>query len=323
MLPELEYNQSVFIEITNPIHGGPGWDFGTCLWSPVQDKGGRNRWQILGDVKQNDFVIHLLKDPDYKWVGISKVESKVKSLKSSPPNPTDWADMAPYQRIDLYQYNPLSESAYVNNIFNSYTERLVEEYKKDKSQFYTLYGEEKELRIQQRYLAPCNNEIYAIFNEVSKSISFSPSFSENIIHVPTVNEPSYADYSAPSRKDVNVSRIIRDTKLSRKVKETYNWKCQICGMQIVLPTYDFYAEAHHLIPLGGNYNGPDVLGNLIILCPNHHTEFDYGSIAINPKTMLIEHTDKRNIFHNKNLNYSRKDLDLSSLKYHYENIFKK
>jgi len=32
MLPELKNNQKVYIEITNPIHGGPGWSFGSFLW---------------------------------------------------------------------------------------------------------------------------------------------------------------------------------------------------------------------------------------------------------------------------------------------------
>jgi len=38
MLPELKQTQSVFVEITNPIHGGAGWEFGSCLWSPARDR---------------------------------------------------------------------------------------------------------------------------------------------------------------------------------------------------------------------------------------------------------------------------------------------
>jgi putative restriction endonuclease len=41
-----------------------------------------------------------------------------------------------------------------------------------------------------------------------------------------------------------------------------------------------YAEAAHIKPLGRPHNGPDVLENLLCLCPNHHVLFDYGGIAI-------------------------------------------
>ena len=34
--------------------------------------------------------------------------------------------------------------------------------------------------------------------------------------------------------------------------------------------------AHHIQPLGQPHNGPDVIGNIICVCPNHHAELDYG-----------------------------------------------
>jgi len=46
MLPELEEGQNVFIEITNPIHGGERWEFGICLWSPRYDSGGGKAWIV-------------------------------------------------------------------------------------------------------------------------------------------------------------------------------------------------------------------------------------------------------------------------------------
>ena len=48
---------------------------------------------------------------------------------------------------------------------------------------------------------------------------------------------------------------------------------------IQLPNGKFYAEAHHLIPLG-KHGGLDVEENIICVCPNCHVKLDYGVIAI-------------------------------------------
>ena len=53
----------------------------------------------------------------------------------------------------------------------------------------------------------------------------------------------------------------------------------------------FYAEAHHLKPLGGEHRGPDIEGNLICLCPNHHALFDYFAVRLDVgKLAFCEHT---------------------------------
>lgn len=76
-------------------------------------------------------------------------------------------------------------------------------------------------------------------------------------------------------------------------------------------------------PLGGEHQGPDVRGNIIILCPTHHTEFDYGSIAINPENNIIEHIDVNNQYNNSPIAYNRNDLDIQYLRYHYQIRFRR
>ncbi|WP_246150617.1 HNH endonuclease [Streptomyces qinzhouensis] len=41
-----------------------------------------------------------------------------------------------------------------------------------------------------------------------------------------------------------------------------------------------YSEAAHIQGLGSPHFGPDVLENLLCLCPNHHKQFDTFSIYI-------------------------------------------
>ncbi len=77
-----------------------------------------------------------------------------------------------------------------------------------------------------------------------------------------------------------IHRIIRDTDIARRVKYAYDYRCQICGETIKLRAGEFYAEAHHIKPLGNKHGGPDVIENIICVCPNHHAQLDYGAIRI-------------------------------------------
>ncbi|NRF37195.1 YDG/SRA domain-containing protein [Pedobacter foliorum] len=83
-----------------------------------------------------------------------------------------------------------------------------------------------------------------------------------------------------SRVASTILRIVRDTRLSRKVKELYNYTCQICALRIEFNGVG-YAEAAHIRPLGKPHNGKDLLNNLLCLCPNHHVMFDKGHFTIN------------------------------------------
>ena len=51
----------VWIEITKSEHdhGGKGWGFGKCLWSPETDRRGSDRYAIMREVKKGDLVIHF------------------------------------------------------------------------------------------------------------------------------------------------------------------------------------------------------------------------------------------------------------------------
>ena len=101
------------------------------------------------------------------------------------------------------------------------------------------------------------------------------------------------------RGNTTILRVIRDTKITSELKRKYDYKCQICGERIII--YEgkkkrFYCEAHHLKPLAQIHDGPDIKENIIILCPNHHIEFDYGVIAINPsdlQTIIHKQTDNQ------------------------------
>lgn len=90
---------------------------------------------------------------------------------------------------------------------------------------------------------------------------------------------------SPERIDKLVSTAIRkDTKIINALKRVADFKCQFpdCGQQIKKKGGGFYVEVAHIKPVAKG--GQSVLGNLIVLCPNHHKEFDYGQLAIREQT---------------------------------------
>jgi HNH endonuclease len=104
--------------------------------------------------------------------------------------------------------------------------------------------------------------------------------------------PIATDIETPTNRiPYSTLRILRDTTLACFIKRLHNYKCQICGTTIPLSNGKFYAEAHHIQPLGSPHNGPDVESNIIILCPNHHAMCDYAAITLDLKmlTMHPEH----------------------------------
>lgn len=91
----------------------------------------------------------------------------------------------------------------------------------------------------------------------------------------------------PARRRGDVYRVLRDTKLGRKLKELYGHKCQLCGLILTMLDGSLYAEAHHIRPLGNEHRGSDRAENILILCPNHHVMFDYGAIALKAAELTI------------------------------------
>lgn len=101
----------------------------------------------------------------------------------------------------------------------------------------------------------------------------------------SISEPS-AEYSPAPRKEYSGAPLIRDAGNSRRIKELYGHRCQMCGTTLACAA-GLYAEAAHIRALGSPHNGPDTLENILCLCPNHHVLFDNGGIAVAEDLSLI------------------------------------
>ncbi len=91
-----------------------------------------------------------------------------------------------------------------------------------------------------------------------------------------------SDLAAPpaDRVQTMVTRIVRDTRLTNRVKRLHQYECQLCGHAVALANGELYAEGHHIQPLGAPHNGPDAIANIVCLCPNHHAACDFGALRL-------------------------------------------
>jgi 5-methylcytosine-specific restriction enzyme A len=106
-------------------------------------------------------------------------------------------------------------------------------------------------------------------------------------NVPQASDPSH-DPAVAKRVLMQSERIIRDTRLTLYVKYLHGYQCQICGESIELGNDRPYAEGHHIKPLGKNHNGPDVIENILCVCPNHHAQLDFQAILINKSSLRLQ-----------------------------------
>lgn len=87
----------------------------------------------------------------------------------------------------------------------------------------------------------------------------------------------------PERMEVTISRIVRDSERAARVKHMHAHRCQFGCERLELKDGSYYSEAHHIWPLGRG--GPDVIANLMCVCPNHHALLDLGAIPLDPTVL--------------------------------------
>lgn len=110
----------------------------------------------------------------------------------------------------------------------------------------------------------------------------------------------------PREETIRIKREIelrlRKKSLVDRIKKLYNNTCQLCETRLEIGKGQYYSEVHHIKPLGRPHNGPDVLENMICVCPNCHALLDLGGIALGNKSFKIQkHSIRKDYlrYHNK------------------------
>jgi hypothetical protein len=100
--------------------------------------------------------------------------------------------------------------------------------------------------------------------------------------------PGETGLQVPATRTVLRRVRLRDTFLAAEMKRKYQDTCQVCRERLQL-SHGTYAESHHIKPLGAPHLGPDVAGNILVVCPNHHVMLDRGALLVDPSSLLVSH----------------------------------
>ena len=97
---------------------------------------------------------------------------------------------------------------------------------------------------------------------------------------------------------VNQKSYKRNNKTIALIKILRNFECQICGLSILKKDGTKYVEAAHITPK--SEKGKESAENIILLCPNHHKEFDLGDCTVIERNI----NEIRFVLNGKNYNVS-------------------
>lgn len=141
---------------------------------------------------------------------------------------------------------------------------------------------------------------------------FEPYSYENDIHIKELE-----DFEMNNKKEVSkihIQRLVRNSSIADVLKMYYDNQCQLCSTRLLKANGTGYAEAHHIQPYNRVHQGDDTPKNLIVLCPNCHSQFDDLYYAINPHTHEIHCANENDRFHLANMHLIHK-LDKKYLEY--------
>lgn len=132
-------------------------------------------------------------------------------------------------------------------------------------------------------------------------------------------DPSLYEHEL-GRYQTLVDRKNRDRDAVSALKRAYSDKCQLCGVRLANGDGTGYSEVHHVMPLGSPHDGPDVVENMIVLCPNHHSDFDNGVLSVDEETGTVHHPYDPEISGEEIFTVDDHELATEYLVYHNENV---
>lgn len=276
---EFSAHRAVWTEITSSEHdhGGKGWEFGTCLWSPKYDEGG-SQYRVMTFPEPGDLVLHFYK---HSWEGHrifrklcaqSLVERQVREVHEEPPSPGTYEGMAPFYRIDLKDFRWLEEHLDLNEFSEIYADEILYEKNTDEPKYYPFQRYGNDTRIATgTYLARCTENLYELLQE---ALEIEVSTDE-----PEERESGHKEFAESRRKMRETSYFSRNSRLVEAAKKHYGYQCQACGFDFEAAYGELgseYIECHHLVPLseredlepGGSVTTS--IDEVTVLCSNCH-----------------------------------------------------
>jgi hypothetical protein len=268
-----------YVEITRSEHGhgGEGWEFGTCLWSPTANRSGADRYSLMREPVTGDRVFHFYRSThqgrfDTWLIGESRVVAPARVVDSSPPTPGDWAEMNSYYRIDLEQFREFPSPVALPTLLNEYGAEIRDDLSTHAYKFYPFNTHGETMRtVQGIYLARCPQTLELIFLRTLQLQAATAEVGDTSL--------THVEFVESRRLARERYFFARNAKLVLAAKRAHGYRCAVCGFDFALAYGDLgtdFIEAHHRNPLSER---PEVewsselttsIEGIAVVCANCH-----------------------------------------------------
>lgn len=300
-------------------HGGTGWDFGTCLWSPTR-KTNRTKWAYWENIKKinlDDIIIHMRDINSIpQIVGLSKAASSYYITDERPKYLGDWEYASEFYRLDLKGFKSLENPIILKSLFKVKDQEFRKYFETnkvktfDKRRLFYVMQNNTLRRLNGAYLSEVDNNLYnLLFGQYTFEID----------HIDYVSESVSAYITL---KEINIR--VGQRQFSENVKKNFHNEC--CFPECKINDKNFLIGAH-IERWVDSEKQRGTIENGLCLCPFHDRAFELGYYSLNNNLEIIVNKVKRKdndnyIFselfkcENKKIKTSKIPLSKVSLKAH-------
>ena len=255
-------------------HGGEGWAYTECLWSPTLNRAGSRQgwWELHRNVREDDQILHLRgKGRHAVFSALSRCLSKVQIRKDKPPRPGEWAYANEYFRVDLVDTVLLEEPIGLNELFRTKRDQFIEYFETNSkrspgrrlSLFYVYQG--GRLQCQNgAYLSQIDRELCALILGEKAAIASHPA-------LPKVSRVEVGIRIADSIQRVGQQQF------SKQVKKNFKGRCCFpeCEVQ-----EDLFLVGSHIARWADVSDLRGQVTNGLSLCLMHDRAFENGMFTL-------------------------------------------
>lgn len=268
------------------MHGGQGWAFKECLWSPSRKKGGLRcgYWELLLKVRAGDRVFHLRgKGASAAFVGYSLADADGYETSDRPPVPGQWAHATTFYRVPLTDFVALHQPIMLKDVFAARGSELIAYFQRNKDR--STEQKETLFYVQQGGRLQCQFGAYLS--------EFSSELVELLVGVGASAPPGR---SAPTQAVVSTDEQLREVKIrqgqarfSAEVRANYGGRC--CFPDCDISDDRFLVGAHiarwaDAEALRGN------ISNGLCMCLLHDRAFEMGLFTLTADLRVVAHPTK-------------------------------
>lgn len=254
-------------------HGGPGWEFATCLWSPTERRGGGKwgYWELMRQVREGDSIIHLRGRENPTFVGVSTADSDCYETAERPTNPGAWSHADRFYRVPLRDYTPFATPVALKEVFAARREALIA-YRNRKSPA-SKPGGKLLFYVQQANRLQCQNGAYLS--------EFEAELAEIVTGSGRTKSDRRIVSDAPTGSMESIVKIrIGHEQFASRTKDNYQGQCAFPGCEV---NERAFLVGSHIARWSDCTKLRGDLSNGLCLCVFHDRAFELGYYSLDER----------------------------------------